>query len=106
MRAASAVAHDSLDLEKLVQPECAPFAAKAGLLVAAERRGGVEPLPVEVDVPGPDATRHRARVLQIARRHVARQSVWRVVRDADCFFFVGVGQYAEHRTEDLFARDG
>src|SRR5688572_33116909 len=98
MRAASAVAHDSLDLEKLLQPECAPLAAKAGLLVAPEWRGGVEPLPVEVDVPGPDATRHRARVLHIARRHVARQSVRRVVRDADCLFFVGVGQYADRKS--------
>src|SRR4026207_712458 len=101
MRAASAVAHDGLHLEKLLQPECAPLAAKAGLLVAAERRGGVEPLPVEVNVPGPDATRHRARVLQIARRHVARQSPWRVVDDADSLSVQPVAALGVHVPEDL-----
>src|ERR1700721_2161765 len=47
---------DRLDLEEFLKAVFAPFAAVAGLLVAAERRGAVVGLPLQVDVAGADPT--------------------------------------------------
>src|SRR5690606_36894746 len=68
-------AHHGLHLEELLEAEDAPFAAVAGLLVAAERRGEVGAGAVQVHVAGAQPRRYALRVLEVARAHVARQPV-------------------------------
>src|SRR5690606_11393959 len=99
-------AHHGLHLEELLEAEDAPFAAVAGLLVAAERRGEVGAGAVQVHVAGAQPRRYALRVLEVARAHVARQPVRRVVRDADRLLLVAVREDREHGAEDLLARDG
>src|ERR1700732_292578 len=49
------VTRDRLGLEIFLQTVFAPFAAVAGLLVAAERRGAVVRHALQIDVAGTDA---------------------------------------------------
>src|SRR5690348_665744 len=64
------VAHDRLDLEELVEAEFAPFAAVAGLLVAAEGRAEIGPGAVQMHIAGAQLRRHLARMLDVARLHI------------------------------------
>src|SRR5262245_47041149 len=98
-------AHHGLDLEELLETKRAPFPAKTGLLVAAERGREIQTLPVQMNVAGADPPRYRARMVDAAGRHIARQAIRRVVGDPYRLLLVGVRQDAEHRPEDLFARD-
>src|ERR1700688_2646753 len=77
------VAHHRLHLEALFAAELAPFAAVAGLLVAAERRAEIGPGAIQVDIAGAQLRRHFPRVLEIARGHIAGEAVDRVVGQAD-----------------------
>src|SRR5581483_12081772 len=100
-----APAGHGLDLEVLLEPEPAPLAAVARLLVAAERRGPLVGSAVEVDIAGADAARDPPRALDVTRGHVARQAIGRVVGDAHGLLLVLVADDGQHRPEDLLTRD-
>ena len=77
-----AVADDSLDLQEVVDAPVGVFAAVAGLLVAAERRGGVPGGVVDRDLAGAQAARDlRGRCWRSAptgrRRRGRRRCRWR-----------------------------
>src|SRR4029450_13161838 len=98
------LAHHGLYLEKLLESVLTPFAAVAGLLVAAEGSAEVDAGAVQMHVAGAQVRGDAQRALRITRRHIARQSVRRIVGDADGLLLTVVGQDAEHRAEDLLAR--
>src|ERR1700712_4657698 len=75
------VAGDGLDLEIFFQTVLAPFAAVAGLLVAAERRGAVVRHALQVDVAGADLAADLARGLDGIGGDVAGKTVGRIVGD-------------------------
>ena len=60
-----------LHLEIFLQPEDATFAAIAGLLVTAERRGLIGRRAVEIDPPGADACGNLLDAVKVAPLHVA-----------------------------------
>src|ERR1700685_4348506 len=64
-------AEHGLDLEEFLEAELAPFAAGAGLLVAAERRVHVAARAVDVHVAGADLGCDLAGVVDVARLHIA-----------------------------------
>src|ERR1700730_8955366 len=63
-------ARDCLRLEIFLQTVAAPFAAVAGLLVAAERRGAVVRHALQIDVAGADLAADLARAIDRTGRHV------------------------------------
>src|SRR5260370_39809754 len=71
-------AGDCLDLEIFFQTVFAPFAAVAGLLVAAERRGAVVRHTLRGDVAGADLSANLAGGLHAVGRAVTAQAVRRV----------------------------
>src|SRR6202035_5121122 len=79
------VAGDGLDLEIFLQPVFAPFAAIAGLLVAAERRGAVVRHALQIDVAGADAAADPARGLDRVGGDVTGKAIRCVVSDLDGF---------------------
>src|SRR5262245_55979198 len=81
-------AGDCLDLEIFRKTVLAPFAAVAGLLVAAERRGAVVRHALQVDVAGADLAADLASTLDTAGRDVTGKTVRRVVGDLDRIGFV------------------
>src|SRR6202795_1722346 len=97
---------DRLDLEIFLQAVFAPFAAIAGLLVAAERRGAVVRHALQVDVPGADPAADPARGLHAVGGDVTGETVRRVVGDLHRILFVLGAQDGEHGAKNLFARDG
>src|SRR5262245_56583478 len=100
------IAHYGLGLEELLEPFRAPFAAVAGLAVAAEWSSEVNGGAVDVHHASAKPSGHAARMLDAAAEHVTGQTVGCVVRDLDGFFFILVRDHHEHGTEDLFAGDG
>jgi len=76
-------AGDRLDFEIFFQAVFAPFAAVAGLLVAAERRGAVVGHALQVDVAGADPAADPAGAFDGVAGDVAGQTVRRVVGDLD-----------------------
>src|ERR1700731_755409 len=100
------VAGDRLDLEIFFQAVFAPFAAVAGLLVAAERRGAVVRHALQVDVAGADPAANLAGGLDGVGGDIARQTIGRVVGDPDRVFLVLGTHDHEHRPEDFLTRDG
>src|SRR5208337_3173239 len=101
----SAVAHDGLQFEIVVDAEIGIFAPVARLLEAAERRANVPGGIVEIDRAGAQPRRDRPRMTDIRRRHVGREAVDRVVGDADRLVFVPIARDREHRTEHLLPFD-
>src|SRR5262245_43239280 len=75
-------AGDGLHLRELVEAEAAPFAAVAGLLVAAEGCSALVGGAVDVDVAGADALGDAPRALHVAGGDIAGEPVGRVVSDA------------------------
>src|SRR4051812_4090294 len=71
-------AGDRLDLEIFLEPVFAPFAAVAGLLVAAEWRRAFVGHAIEVDVAGAQLAADVAGALDAAGGHVAGQAIGRV----------------------------
>ena len=98
-------AHHRLDLEEVLEPEPAPLAAVAGLLVAAEGRAAVGRRAVEVHHAGAHAAGHAPRPLQVGRLHVAGEAEVRGVGQLDRVLLVAERRDAEHGTEDLLAED-
>src|SRR5256885_5934449 len=80
-------------------------AADTGALVAAEGCVGVERAAVHLHRPGAERARHPQRALGVARPHVAVEAVVRVVGERDRLGLVAKRDGADHRTEDLLARD-
>src|SRR6476659_8293109 len=80
------VAGDGLDLEIFLQAVFAPFAAVAGLLVAAERRGAVVRHALQVDVAGADPAADPAGSLDGVGGDVAGETIRRVVGDPHRIF--------------------
>ena len=70
-----------LDFEELFKPVDAPFAAVARSLIAAKRRGRIGESIVDMHVARPQARRNVTRMLKVARRHIARKTIDRVVGD-------------------------
>jgi hypothetical protein len=91
--------------EERIQSECAEFAPDARLLEAAEwgerfmRRG------INNDASGLQLAGHPLRVIDVGREYVGLQPVAGVVGDRDRFGFVAIGDDAQHRPENLLARN-
>src|SRR6266849_8352658 len=100
------VAGDGLDLEIFFQAVFAPFAAVAGLLVAAERRGAVVRDALQVDVAGANPAADPARGLHGVGGDVTGETVRRVVGDLHGILFVLGAKDGQHGAKNLFARDG
>src|SRR6266851_874537 len=86
------VAHHRLGLEELVEAEFAPFAAVAGLLVAAERRAEIGTGAVQMHIAGAELRRDLARMLEVAGLHVTREAIHHVVGHADCLLLAVIGE--------------
>src|SRR5690349_1807475 len=76
-------AGDRLHFEIFFQAVLAPFAAVAGLLVAAERRGAVVGHALQVDVAGANLAGDLASALDRPSRDVTGKTIRRVVGDLD-----------------------
>src|SRR6476661_2811970 len=96
----------SVEVDVRLQPMASAFAAEAGFLVTAKRRGRVE--PVEGVRP------YDARAQTLGHPEDARaflgpdpgaQAVRRVVRLLDRFLWRAEREHRENRAEDLFLRD-
>ena len=61
------VSHHGFHLEEFLEAELAPFAAIAGLLVAAERRFEVGACPVQVHIAGAQLRRDFPRMLELTQ---------------------------------------
>src|ERR1700743_3556133 len=99
------VAGDRLDLEIFLEAVFAPFAAVAGLLVAAERRGAIVRHALQIDVAGANPAAHFARTLHRIGGNVAGKPIGRVVGDPHGIFFVLGADDGENGAEDFLARD-
>src|SRR3954451_22345298 len=82
------IAGDRLHFEIFFQTVLAPFAAVAGLLVAAERRRAVVRNALQIDVAGADLLADAARRFHGVGGDVTGQTVGRVVGNLDRFGFV------------------
>src|SRR5882672_11885848 len=92
-------------LEELFEPLHAAFAPLTTLAIAAERPARMnEHAEVDRDRAGADAARERKRAVLVLRPNAARQSVDRVVRDANGVLVVVVRDHRKDGTEDLFLR--
>src|SRR5882757_2743300 len=98
-------AGDRLHLEIFFQAVLAPFAAIAGLLVAAERRGAVVGHALQVDVAGADLAADFSRTLDGTSRDVTGETIGRVVGDLHRVRFVLGAKDGQHRPKDFLARD-
>ncbi len=65
----------------------APLAAVAGLLVAAEGHVKTATGAVDIHIARTDSRGHLPGVIEVAALDIARQSVGRIVGDADRLFF-------------------
>src|SRR5947199_1294049 len=97
---------DVLDIAVLIQRVRADLAPEPALLVAAERALRLDLM----DVVDPHRARAQAPrdllcLLEVGAPDCGRQAVDRVVGDPHRLLEVGVAQHAEHRPEDLLARD-
>ncbi|AET93056.1 hypothetical protein BYI23_C009100 [Burkholderia sp. YI23] len=81
------------------------LAPVARLLIAAERRAWVPRRIVHIDTARAHAHRHAPRARLVRGLHVGRESIGRVVRNSDRFFFVAIRHDREHGTKDFLARD-
>src|ERR1700735_4434565 len=99
-------ADDRLDLQEIAQAEFAVLATVAGHLESAERSLHVARRAVQRHLSRADARADASRALRILGPYVSRESIRCVVRDGDGLLLVLVGQNAEHRSEDLLARNG
>src|SRR6185436_17417429 len=79
---------DRLHLEIFLETVLAPFAAVAGLLVAAERRGAIVRHALQIDVAGADLAADAARAFHGITSHVAGENIGRVVGDLDGVGFI------------------
>src|SRR5712692_9472239 len=96
----------SLELQIGLEPVAAAFAAEAGLLVAAERRGRVEAVVrVRPDHPGAEPLGHPQDARALLRPYPRREPVRCVVRLLDRLLGGAEGEYGEHRPEDLLLGD-
>src|ERR1700730_5844022 len=100
------VAGDRLGLEIFLQTVFAPFAAVAGLLVAAERRGAVVRHALQIDIAGADLATDLAGALDGSGRNVPGQTIGRVVGDLHRLGFVLGAEDGQHRAKDFLARNG
>src|SRR6201999_4548527 len=98
-------AGDCLDLEIVLEAIFAPFAAVAGLLIAAERRGAVVRHALQVDVASAEAAADAARALHGIADEITGEAIGRVVGDLDGIFLILGAKDGQHRPEDLLARD-
>src|SRR5438105_7611549 len=98
-------AGDGLHFEIFLETVLAPFAAVAGLLVAAERRSAVIRHALQVDVAGAELAGDLAGAVDAAGRDVAGKTVRRVVGDLDGVGFVLGADDGQHRSEDFLLRD-
>src|SRR5437762_9803772 len=105
MRLPSRRPPDVLELAVGRERPAPAVAADAGALVAAEGRVGVERAAVHLHRPGAERARHPQRALGVARPHVAVEAVVRVVGERDRLGLVAKRDGADHRAEDLLARD-
>src|SRR3954471_2787280 len=96
----------SVEVDVRLQPVASALAAEAGLLVAAERRGRVEPVEgVRPHHASPQTFGHPEDARAFLRPDPGAQSVRCVVRLLDRFLGRAEGQHRENRAEDLFLRD-
>src|SRR4051794_5109188 len=97
---------DRLEGQVWLEPVPSAFATEAGLLVAAERRSGVEAVVrVRPDDARAQAARHREDPRPLLRPHARTETVRRVVRLLHRLVRCAEGQHGEHRPEDLLLRD-
>src|SRR5690606_24354691 len=95
---------DCLDFAELLQAEAAQFTSVAGLAVAAEGRGGVEPAAVDGDLTGPHPAGHGEGPVGVGRPDRAGEAVVGGVGQFHCVVDVAVAEHGEHGSEDFFAR--
>src|SRR3954447_20181142 len=96
----------SVEVDVRLQPVASALAAEAGFLVAAERRGRVEPVEgVRPHDARAQTLGHPEDARALLRPDPGAQSVWRVVRLLDRFLRRAEGEDREHRAEDLLLRD-
>src|SRR2546422_5329257 len=105
MRLPSRRPPDVLELAVGCERPAPAVAADAGALVAAEGRVGVELAAVHLHRPGAERARHPQRALGVARPQVAVEAVVGVVGERDRLRLVAKRDGADHRAEDLLARD-
>src|SRR5271155_1525512 len=97
---------DRLQLQEVAQTELAPLAAVARHFEAAERSVHVARSTIQSHLAGADPCPNAPCMQIVLGPHIGRESIGRIVRDLYRLLLVLVGEYAEHRSEDLFARDG
>src|SRR6516162_7030912 len=94
------------DVEVGLQAVPAALPAETGLLVPAERRGGIEPVErVRPDHPGPQPGRQPQDQRSLLRPDPGRQAIGGVVRLLDRLGRRAERQHGKHRPEDLLLRD-
>src|SRR5689334_22667545 len=98
-------AGDRLHFEIFFQAVLAPFAAVAGLLVAAERRGAVVGHALQVDVAGANLAGDVASALDRPSRDVTGKTIRRVVGDLDGVGLVLGADDGQHRSKNFLLRD-
>src|SRR2546426_6395212 len=105
MRVPSRRPPDVLELAVGRERPAPAVAADTGALVAAEGCVGVERAAVHLHRPGAERARHPQRALGVARPHVAVEAVVGIVGERDRLGLVAKRDGADHRAEDLLARD-
>src|SRR2546426_4604938 len=105
MRVPSRRPPDVLELAVGRERPAPAVAPDAGALVAAEGCVGVERAAVHLHRPGAERARHPQRALGVACPQVAVEAVVRVVGERDRLGLVAKRDGADHRAEDLLARD-
>src|ERR1700722_11891668 len=98
------VSQCALDFQILVEAELTPLPTVAAALVAAERRVQVERM-VDRHPSGPDLAGNLASFLEVSARNIAGKAVFGVVCDLDGLVEIAVAEDAQHRPEDLLARN-
>src|SRR6478735_7663421 len=94
------------DIQVRLQPVAAALAAVAGLLVAAERRRGVEPVErVGPDDAGLELVGHPEDARALVGPDTRGQAVRRVVGLGDRLLRRAEGQHRQDRSEDLLGGD-
>src|SRR6266852_7014650 len=99
------VAGDGLDLEIFFQAVFAPFAAVAGLLVAAKRRGAVVRNALQVDVAGAQLAADLAGAFDGVGGDVTGETIRRVVGDPHRVGFILGAEDGENGAKNFLARN-
>src|SRR5262249_12177203 len=98
--------HGGLRLKELVETVPTVLAAETALLVAPERRVGLERRVVDVDLAGAQPPGEALDALRVVGPDAGDEPVHGRVGDGQRLGLALVGQDREDRTEDLLLRDG